>query len=82
MSPTDPRPDLVTVIAHMRPQSGKEQELRDALEAGVERRPHGRTGASDRLTRVPTVGSDVGGHGEEPSRYDMLGLLLNDSAVL
>ena len=35
-TPTDSRPDLVTVIAHMRAQSGKEQELRDALEALIE----------------------------------------------
>ena len=30
---TDHRPDLVTVIAHMRAKPGKEQELREALEA-------------------------------------------------
>ena len=35
-TPTDSRPDLVTVIAHMRARSGKEQELRDALEALIE----------------------------------------------
>ena len=32
-TPTDSRPDLVTVIAHMRAKPGKEQELRDSLEA-------------------------------------------------
>ena len=31
--PTDHRPELVTVIAHMREKQGKEQDLRDALEA-------------------------------------------------
>jgi quinol monooxygenase YgiN len=31
--PTDHRPELVTVIAHMRAKQGKEQDLRDALEA-------------------------------------------------
>ena len=35
-TPTDSRPELVTVIAHMRAQPGKEQELRDALEALIE----------------------------------------------
>lgn len=34
-SPTDSRPDLLTVIAYMRAQPGKEQELKDALEALV-----------------------------------------------
>ncbi|MFP5283985.1 MAG: putative quinol monooxygenase [Actinomycetes bacterium] len=32
-TPTDSRPDLVTVIAHMRAQPGQEDELRSALEA-------------------------------------------------
>jgi hypothetical protein len=32
-TPTDARPDLVTVIAHMRAKPGKEQDLRNALEA-------------------------------------------------
>jgi quinol monooxygenase YgiN len=32
-TPTDHRPELVTVIAHMRAKLGKEQDLRDALEA-------------------------------------------------
>ena len=32
-TPTDHRPELVTVIAHMRAKQGKEQDLRDALEA-------------------------------------------------
>jgi hypothetical protein len=32
-TPTDHRPELVTVIAHMRAKPGKEQDLRDALEA-------------------------------------------------
>ena len=35
-TPTDARPDLVTVIAHMRAKRGKEQDLRDALEALIE----------------------------------------------
>ena len=35
-TPTDARPDLVTVIAHMRAKPGKEQDLRDALEALIE----------------------------------------------
>ena len=35
-TPTDSRPDLVTVIAHMRARSGKERELRSALEALIE----------------------------------------------
>ena len=35
-TPTDARPDLVTVIAHMRAKSGKEQDLRNALEALIE----------------------------------------------
>jgi quinol monooxygenase YgiN len=32
-TPTDSRPDLVTVIAHMRAKPGSEQDLRNALEA-------------------------------------------------
>jgi quinol monooxygenase YgiN len=32
-TPTDSRPDLVTVIAHMRAKPGQEEELRRALEA-------------------------------------------------
>jgi quinol monooxygenase YgiN len=32
-TPTDERPDLVTVIAHMRAKPGKEEELRNALES-------------------------------------------------
>ena len=32
-TPTDHRPELVTVIAHMREKQGKEQDLRGALEA-------------------------------------------------
>ncbi len=35
-TPTDDRPDLLTVIAYMRAQPGKEQELEDALQALVE----------------------------------------------
>jgi hypothetical protein len=35
-TPTDSRPELVTVIAHMRAKTGKEQDLRDALEALIE----------------------------------------------
>ena len=35
-TPTDDRPELLTVIATMRAQPGKEQELRDALVALVE----------------------------------------------
>ena len=35
-TPTDARPDLVTVIAHMRAKPGKEQDLRNALEALIE----------------------------------------------
>ncbi len=35
-TPTDDRPDLLTVIAYMRAQPGKEQELEDALRALVE----------------------------------------------
>ena len=35
-TPTDDRRDLLTVIARMRAKPGKEQELRDALEALVE----------------------------------------------
>lgn len=35
-TPTDDRRDLLTVIAHMRAQAGKEQELRDALVALIE----------------------------------------------
>jgi quinol monooxygenase YgiN len=35
-TPTDSRPDLVTVIAHMRAKPGKEQDLRAALEALIE----------------------------------------------
>jgi quinol monooxygenase YgiN len=35
-TPTDSRPELVTVIAHMRAKPGKEQDLRDALEALIE----------------------------------------------
>lgn len=34
-TPTDDRRDLLTVIAHMRAKSGKEQELREALTALV-----------------------------------------------
>jgi len=35
-TPTDARPDLVTVIAHMRAKPGKEQDLRNGLEALIE----------------------------------------------
>jgi quinol monooxygenase YgiN len=35
-TPTDSRPELVTVIAHMRAKPGKEQDLLDALEALIE----------------------------------------------
>lgn len=35
-TPTDDNRDLVTVIAHMKAAEGKEDELRDALEALVE----------------------------------------------
>lgn len=35
-TPTDDRRDLLTVIAHMQARSGKEQELRAALESLVE----------------------------------------------
>ena len=35
-TPTDSRRDLLTVIASMRARSGKEQELREALEALIE----------------------------------------------
>jgi quinol monooxygenase YgiN len=35
-TPTDSRRDLLTVIAHMRAKPGREQELRDTLEALVE----------------------------------------------
>ena len=35
-TPTDDRPELLTVIANMRAKPGKEQELREALEALVE----------------------------------------------
>ncbi len=35
-TPTDSRPDLVTVIAHMRAKPGKEQDLRNALEPLIE----------------------------------------------
>jgi quinol monooxygenase YgiN len=35
-TPTDSRPELVTVIAHMRAKPGREQDLRDALEALIE----------------------------------------------
>lgn len=35
-TPTDSRPDLVTVIAHMRVKPGQEEELRLALEALIE----------------------------------------------
>jgi len=35
-TPTDARPDLLTVIASMRAKPGKEQELREALEALIE----------------------------------------------
>ena len=35
-TPTDSRPELVTVIAHMRAKPGKEQDLRDALKALIE----------------------------------------------
>jgi quinol monooxygenase YgiN len=35
-TPTDDRRDLLTVIAHMRAQPGREQDLRDALTALVE----------------------------------------------
>lgn len=34
-TPTDERRDLLTVIAHMRAKAGKEQALREALEALV-----------------------------------------------
>ncbi|HEY5847236.1 MAG TPA: putative quinol monooxygenase [Microlunatus sp.] len=36
-TPTDDRPELLTVIANMRAKPGKEQELRAALEALIER---------------------------------------------
>ena len=35
-TPTDDRPDLLTVIAHMRARPGQEDRLRSALEALVE----------------------------------------------
>ncbi len=35
-TPTDERPDLLTVIAHMRARPGQEDRLRSALEALVE----------------------------------------------
>ena len=35
-TPTDARPDLVTVIAHMRAQPRQKEELRQALEALIE----------------------------------------------
>ena len=35
-TPTDSRPELITVIAYMRAKAGKEQELRDALLGLVE----------------------------------------------
>ncbi len=35
-TPTDERPDLLTVIVHMRAKPGREQELRDELAALVE----------------------------------------------
>ena len=35
-TPTDARPDLVTLIAHMRAKPGKEQDLRNALEVLIE----------------------------------------------
>ena len=35
-TPTDSRPDLLTVIAHMRAKAGQEQQLRDALVGLVE----------------------------------------------
>ena len=35
-TPTDSRPELLTVIANMRAQPGKEDELRAALEALIE----------------------------------------------
>lgn len=35
-TPTDSRPDLLTVIAFMRAKPGKETELREALEALIE----------------------------------------------
>jgi quinol monooxygenase YgiN len=35
-TPTDDRPELLTVIANMRAKPGKEQELREALEELVE----------------------------------------------
>ena len=35
-TPTDERRDLLTVIAHMRAEPGREQDLRDALVALVE----------------------------------------------
>ncbi len=35
-TPTDSRPDLLTVIVHMRAKPGKEQELRDLLVSLVE----------------------------------------------
>jgi quinol monooxygenase YgiN len=35
-TPTDSRPELITVIAYVRAKTGREQELRDALLALVE----------------------------------------------
>ena len=35
-TPTDDRPELLTVIANMRAKPGKEQELREALESLIE----------------------------------------------
>ena len=35
-TPTDSRPDLVTVIAHMRAKPGQEDQLRQALEGLIE----------------------------------------------
>lgn len=35
-TPTDDRPELLTVIAHARAKAGKEQELYDALQALIE----------------------------------------------
>jgi quinol monooxygenase YgiN len=35
-TPTDTRPGLLTVIAHMRAKAGKEQQLREALETLIE----------------------------------------------
>ena len=35
-TPVDARPDLITVLAHMRAKPGKEQDLHNALEALIE----------------------------------------------